>query len=174
MAVFNVPRAGRNIDGYMEKLILNMYQDTNSIFKRGYGLNCFSPEMILYSFNAVRAVYCKSNSVKLHYMEFFIEKEEWQEVVINFADWFGSFLFANGFQSYISLSYINDMYVVAVVANSVSYINGRVFYDNNACYAELLKIVSEKMPKEWNLSYTDNTFFNPENPEGNYRHGLYA
>ena len=173
MAVFNIPRAKRNEDGYMERLIGNMYKSSNLIFKKGYGICYVSPETIINSFNSIRNLYCKINLLKVHCMELFIEPEIDRSVVIMIADRFGRILYDLGFQSFICVVDEGDRYVIAVAVNSVSFQEGRLFYDNNAHYGIIYQSLCEIIPLKLRLEISDNSFFDPEKRKGNYVHGVF-
>lgn len=174
MARFNVPRASRNQEGYTEKLVFHMHSDQRVVFKQGYGVYDINPEMIVDSFQAVRNTYCKINLVKVHYMELFIEREAGLAVAVELADWFGRFLYGNGFQAFVSVMDMESEYAVAVALNAVSYVDGHLFHDNNACYNEIFQHLCRRLQVDWELDVTVNTFFDPKRPEGNYVHGVHA
>lgn len=62
-------------------------------------------------------------------------------------------------------------YVIVIALNAVSFMNGRLFRDNNACYYELYQIIKEKFETSVQRDVTENTFFDPQIGEGNYVHG---
>lgn len=173
MAVFNIPRAGRNRQGYMEKLINNMCSHTDPVFKCGYGICWTSVESIVSSFNMTRNAYCKVNLLKVHSIEIILESYTTKETVILIADRLGCVLYGMGFQSFICAVVDQDGYRIVAAINAVSYVNGSLFYDNNASlgfiYLELLKV----LPQEMRLEISDNSFFDPEVMDGNYVHGVF-
>lgn len=172
MAIFNVVRANRNKEGYMEKLIENMHTHEDATFRQGYGVVTFNVETIVNSFKATKNIYVKLTNINVHYMELIVEPEVALKDVVAFADWFGDFLYKNGFQTYVSLIRTEKESVIALAVNAVSYIDGHLFYDNNKCYAELYGILCKMLPREWNLTMSDSTYFDPEIKGGNYVHGL--
>lgn len=174
MAIFNVPRAGRRQSNYMERLIGNMYDDTRSFFKQGYGICDLSSSAIICSFYSVRNTYYKVNPIKIHYMELFVEYEVKKPDVLTVADCMGRFLFECGYQAFVSVIDIGNQYLIAVVVNAVSYRDGSVFYDNNTCYLELYQVICRILPYGCNVKCTENTFFDSDKREGNYVHGVYA
>ena len=170
MATFNIARAGRNRKGYMEALIRNMYQHSQIVFRQGYGVGDTSAENIIYSFNAVRELYCKVNLIEVYSLEIILESEEREEVLM-ISDRLGRVLFDMGFQSFVCAVSEEDRYVIVVAINAVSYINGGLFYDNNACLCLVYQSILEIIPINMKMCISENTFFDPKVMDGNYIHG---
>lgn len=171
MPVFNVPRAGRKQDGYMETLLTNMYEEETAIYRMGYGVCGVNPELIISSFYSVQNTFCKVNPIKVHYMEIYIEKEFGIETTLNIADLFGRYVYSQGFQCYTSTIDSDNYYLIVVAVNAVSYVNGKAFHDNNMQYVQICNFLKSIMPAEWEFEVENNTFFNPEDGTGNYVHG---
>jgi len=173
MTFFNIPRAARNQSYYPERLIGHMYNDPRSIFRKGFGVLEKNPEDICNTLKLVRNAYDKINPTEVHYMEVIWEKESGKDIVINFARQVGDFLYFNGFISYICVIEVKNTYVVGIALNSVSYIDGHLFKDNNASNYELFSILCGMLPENTQMIATENTFFDPEKREGNYVHGVF-
>ena len=171
MARFNVPRAGRNQKEYEIKLITSMLNDERYVFRMGYGVFDMDTRTIINSFESVRSTYYKINQIKVHCIEIYIELNTKLSFVVEMADWLGRFLFGNGFQSYITVIRTENEYIIILALNAVSFKTGRLFRDNNACYYELYQIIRKKFETSLQIDVTENTFFDPEKPEGNYAHG---
>ncbi|MBQ3545382.1 MAG: hypothetical protein IJA34_10425 [Lachnospiraceae bacterium] len=173
MAVFNVPRAGRQDENYTKNLIENMFYDERCEYKQGFGICCSSAEMIVYSFEAIRQTYCKINTVKIHYFELFIEYEIGLTSVKKMAEMIGRELYNYGFQSFVTAIDTGDRYLISVALNAVSFKDGELFHDNNACYLEIYQFLCNLLPGGICIEVTENTFFSPERRDGNYCHGEY-
>ena len=173
MAVFNVPRAGRQNENYTENLIENMFYDERCEFKQGFGVCDSSPEMMVHSFEAIRQTYCKINMLKTHYFELFIEYEIGLCAVKMIAEMIGRGLYNSGFQSFVTAIDTGDRYLISVALNAVSFKDGELFHDNNACYLEIYQFLCNLLPGGICIGVTENTFFNPGKREGNYCHGEY-
>ncbi len=171
MPILNTPRAGRNMEGYMENLIENMYTNENAIYRQGYGVCAISPEAVIDSYHYVRNTYGKNNSVKVHYIEIYMEKEFGIEATLGIADIFGRYLYGQGFQVFISTLRLENYYLITVAVNAVSYIDGRAFHDNNMQYANIYYFLKTNMQCDWEITVEDNIFFNPKRRNGNYVHG---
>lgn len=174
MPVLNTPRAGRNQEGYLETLIMNMYSDPRVIYKNGYGVCCVSPEAIVNAFNAVRNVWGVVNDIKVHYVEVLVEFSYGAEETIRLAEKVISYLGVNGFQSFYSFSKMEDGYLIAIAINSTSYLNGSIFHDNNKHYAEIYMMVSQAVPNQCGLDVSEAMFFDPKVGKGNYVHGEFV
>ena len=174
MAKFNVIRAGRKQDGYMDKLIKNMFLDSRAFLKRGYGICADSPDIILCGFNSVRAPLNKPSLIKCHYLELSIGYDEGKDAALMTADILGRFLLGIGFQSYISAIDSGTGYLIAVVINAVSFSEPQMFHDNNYQYLMILDYLNRTTPLKWSPLSANATFFDPKVGEGNYEHGLEA
>lgn len=172
MAVFNVARAGRNQEGYMEQLINNMYHHPMQIFQQGYGVYDLSAEGIIYSFNAVRSEYCKVNLIKVHSLEITLKSNVEREMVIAIADRLGRVLYNKGFQSFVCAIIVPKGYTISAAVNAVSYRNGQLFYDNNTFLGQVYRSILEIVPVDMRMDISDNSFFDPEVMDGNYVHGV--
>ena len=173
MLVLNVVRAGRRQEGYLERLIGNMYDNANVFFCRGYGICDLNPESIVASFYSVRNSCCKINPVKVHYMELIVDYDTGMEVVQTMADSLGRYFYERGFQSYITAIDSGRGYVVGVAVNSVSYKGPYLYHDNNAGLLELHQFLCTMAPAGCEVRITKNSVFLPDAPEGNYVHGVY-
>lgn len=172
MAVFNIVRAGRKNDGYMEKLIHNMYADERVVSRQGYGILDKTEDMAIHSFNYVRNTYCKINSIKVHYMEIYVEYEFGMMAAQMMADKMGRYMYENGFQALVACLDTGNEYMVAVAVNAVSYIDGSLFHDNNAQYMKIYKNLSSIMPFGCKLTASENSFFCVHTGENQYQHGV--
>lgn len=172
MAIFSVLRAGRKQEGYMDKLIESMYQDEGAFFKRGYGVDDQHPQIIINAFRAFRNVYYKINDIECYYLQIIIEHSVDPMVVSKIAHNFGFFLFKGGFQNYVTTVDTGSAYIIAVAINSVSYVSGRLFWDNNAVCCEMYQYLCGIMPENIKLHLADYTMF--VSGTGNYAHGLYV
>lgn len=174
MPVLNTPRAGRKQNDYTENLIWSMYNDEDVIWRWGYGVCAMSPEIILSSYNVTRNIFCKSNLIKVHYIELFIEKEFGIAETLRIADLFGRYILGQGFQNFISIIDSENYYMIAVAVSSTSYVNGSAFHDNNLQYANICVFLKNIMQCDWELEVSDNTFFNTKDGTKNYVHGKLA
>ena len=174
MVVFNVPRAGRYESNYTKKLVHNMFHANYVLLRLGFGVCSDDVENIVASFAAIHNLYSKINLIKTHYFELFVDYETNKETVFKVAELIGRMLYNNGFQNFITVADTGDEYLIAVAFNAVSYQNGRLFHDNNACYYEILKFISGLFSKKTKISITENTFFDPKERDGNYCHGFYG
>lgn len=173
MAIFNVPRAGRQNENYTENLIKNMFYDKRCEYKKGFGVCYSSPEMIVHSFESIRRTYCKINTVKTHCFELFIEYEIGLCAVLMVAEKIGQGLYDFGFQSFVTVIDTGDYFLISVAFNSVSYSKGVLFHDNNACYVEIYQFLRSVLPKKIYIGVTENTFFTSNKSDGHYQHGEY-
>ena len=155
-------------------VIANMYRDDRKVYEIGMGVSYDSPLMILNSFEAVRRPYCKVNAIKTHYMEIFVEYEVGMPAAIMLAERVAHYFYQYGFQNYITVIDNEDRYMIAIALNSVSYKNGSLFHDNNACYIELFHFLCSVLPVGMSVSVEQNVVFELGRPKGNYCHGEYA
>ena len=174
MAIFNVVRAGRKNDGYMEALIENMYKDKRVVYRNGFGVCDDSPELIVCTFDAVRNAYCKVNAIKVHCFEVFIEPEMGMSTISMVADNIGRYLFAKGFQSFIVIIDMGDMFGIVVTVNAVSFHDGSLFHDNNAHYLEIYQYLTKGASVPCKVFATNHSFFAPTLDGENYVHGMFA
>lgn len=173
MVVFNVSRAGRYESGYTRKLVHNMFHAKEVLYRLGFGICCDDEDEIVNSFAAMYQVYCKMNLIKTHYFEIFIDYDIDKEELYEVARSVGRMIYDNGFQNFVSVVDTGTRYLVAVALNAVSYQNGALFHDNNVCYYRIFKFIRNLFPKNIEVSFTENTFFDPNKREGNYCHGEY-
>jgi hypothetical protein len=173
MVVFNVPRAGRYESSYTRKLIHNMFHANYVLFRMGFGICCDDVEEIVNSFAAMHCVYSKINLIKTHYFEIFIDYDIQKETVFKVAQMVGRMIYDNGFQNFVTVVDTGDNYLIAVALNAVSYQTGTLFHDNNACYFGIFNFIKGLFSKSIEVSFTENTFFDPDKREGNYCHGAY-
>ena len=173
MAVLNTPRAGRNMPGYMETLIDRMFTARNIISKNGYGVMDCSIETIISSFRSVSNAYQKLNKVEVHYLELIIELDKEEEDILVLAYNMGSYFFAQGFQSFITVVKEREFYLIGIVINSVAFFERPVFHDNNYNYSQILEYLRKITPYDWRVKASSSTFFDPHVGDGNYTHGYY-
>ena len=171
MPIFNTPRANRNQEGYLEELIARMFSDERRIFKHGYGVIDVSPEVVVASFNSVKNAHCTDIHVQVHHIEVHIEKEFVIEETIRVMHCMGDYFYKKGFIAFASIIKKKNYYVISFAVNSVSYLNGRAFLDNNAHYSYIYQMLKWILPADWKLDVNDSVFFNPEDGKGNYVHG---
>ena len=174
MAVLNIPRAGRDKEGYMEELITNMYTHANVIYKNGCGICGLGPGDIVNCFNAVRKIHCKINPVKVHYIEVTVEKGHGSEATVRMADCIAMQVWNYGYQTFYCVAELKDYYLIAVAINSTSFVNGAAFHDNNMHYVYIRNMIRNQMPTDWKLEVASPTLFNPSDGTGNYTHGYFA
>ena len=172
MPIFNVVRARRNREGYMENLISNMYTEESVIYRMGYGICAVNADTIISSFYYTRNTFCSNNSIKVHQMEIYIEKEFGIEETIRIADAFGSYILGLGFQVFTSTLDSDNYYLITIAVNAISFMNGKAFHDNNMQYVNICNYLKSIVPYDWEFEVTDNTFFNPEDGSNNYIHGI--
>ena len=171
MAVFNTIRAGRKKEGYMENLIHNMYTDERVLFRQGYGVLDETEEKVVYSFYSVRNAYYKINQIKVHYMEIYVEYEFKLVDVVELAKNLAYCLYKYGFQTLVACIDTGNGYMIAVAVNAVSYVDGRLFHDNNAQYWAIYQYLRSCAPIGLSLTASENTFFPPRMENNNYVHG---
>ena len=174
MVKLNVVRAGRHNEKFGEELITNMHRDDRKVYEIGMGVCHDTPIMVVNSFEAVRKTYCKINAIKTHYMETFVEYEVGMPAAIMLAERVAQYFYHYGFQNYITVIDTDDRYMIAIALNSVSYKNGCLFHDNNACYIELYHFLCSVLPVGVGVSVEQNVVFEPGRSEGNYCHGEYV
>jgi len=171
MICLNTVRAGRNIDYYMENLILNVFSDQRSIQKKGYGVLSGTAEEVVNSFRMVQNTYKVYMPIKVHYMELYVDYGDVDTAFITNA--MGQYFWQLGFQCLISVVDTGERYVLAIVINAASYQGNQLFHDNNnqhyIIYLYLIKI----LPCGVKVTVTDNTIFD-KSAEGNYIHGMYT
>lgn len=174
MTLFNIPRVARNQSNYPDRLIMNMYNDSRCVFRKGFGVLDKTPKDICNTLKFVRSAYDKITPIQVYYMEVIWEKESEEDTVVKFASQVGEFLYFNGFVCYICVIEVKNTYVVGIALNSVSYIDGHLFKDNNASNYELFSILCGMLPENTQMTATENTFFDPQIGEGNYVHGIFV
>ena len=174
MPRINTPRAGRKKATYFEDLIHRMYQDERVIARTGFGVCALDPQYVINTFNAVRNSCYKKNLIKVHCMEIYLEKEAGMDGAYDLATVIGTYFYEHGFQSLVNIADVGNCYAIVFAINSVSYLNGYAFGDNNTLYIELCNYLNETTPYRWNYSATECTIFDPEVRDGNYRRGMYT
>ena len=174
MPIINTPRAGRNQEGYMEGFIQNMFNDPRVFYKNGFGVCGTSPEEVIQFFNSVRNAHGIINDIKVHYLEIEMEMEVGIERTIRLAERVCGYLMENGFQSFYSVARLDECYLIGIAINAVSYLDGRLFHDNNTHYADIYNMANETVPEKWNLEVSEAVFFDPRKGTGNYVHGIFA
>ena len=171
MPIFNTPRAGKNQDGYMEKLIEKMFSDERALDKHGYGVCDTSPEVISATFNSVYSAYGKNNQIRAHYLEIYVELEFGKEKALEIARFIGNYFCDHGFLAYANTMVLQNHYLIAVAINAVSHITGKCFADNNAQYVHLFDALQTVFPADWKLDVDPCVFFNSKEGSQNYIHG---
>lgn len=171
MPIFSTPRAGKNQEGYMEKLIGRMYADERTVDKKGHGVCDTSPEVITATFNSVRNGLGKANQVKVHYLEIYVELEFGIEKAMNIAKFIGDYFYNQGFLAFTNTMVLKNYYLIAIAINAISHVTGKCFTDNNAQYANLYQVLKRTFPADWKLDVESCVFFNPKDGTGNYVHG---
>ena len=173
MPILKTPRAQRNNPFYMDQLINNMVNARNIVFKKGYGIIGDQVESIICSFRMVSNAYQKMNKFEVHYMELIVEMDKELNDVKAVADQMGNYFFDQRFQSFITVIAERDFYLIAIVVNSVAFIEGPLFHDNNYNYMMILEFLKRITPYDWNVKASSCTFFDSKVGEGNYVHGYY-
>lgn len=173
MIVFNTPRAGRQDPFYMEKLIKQMWNAENSVFKKGYGMYACDSFNVVNAFQAIQNVYQKAIHVKVHYMEIYVGSEVELSMAITVADKMGQFFFEQGYQCFITVVKESDYYLIGIVVNAVSYVDGKTFHDNNKNYWYVYRYLTDIVSRKTKVTASEHTFFDPQIGTGNYVHGKF-
>ncbi|MBE5954978.1 MAG: hypothetical protein E7253_00830 [Lachnospiraceae bacterium] len=171
MPVLNCVRAGRKNENYLENLIWRFFTDERVVVRKAFGVCDASPQTVTDSFYTLKKAYNKLTLINVHCMELIIEYEYGMSAANMLADLLGSYLYSQGFQSMIAILDTGNEFVVVVALNAVSFINGKLFHDNNATYIQIFNLLKSKMPYGWDVRATDNTFFGPGMGREQYVHG---
>lgn len=173
MAVFSVPRYDRQSADYMEKLISSLWNTRYPlIFQKGYGVFSNSTDAVVEGFRMVQSAQQRYLRIRVHHMELRIEAWKAQEEVIQVADKMGRYFCQLGFQAFaMAVKYPNG-YLVEIIVNAVSYVDGRAFHDNNRNYREVLRYLRSIAPYDWKITVADNVFFQSGADAGNYEKGV--
>lgn len=107
-------------------------------------------------------------------MELVIEKNYSKDEIVNLAETIGKWFWNSGYQCLISVASTENGYYMAIVINAVSYRDGSMFWDNNACYQRVVEYLRYHSGFPWALNITMNTYFDTELGYKNYQHGAYA
>ena len=169
MPIFNTPRADRREDGYMEKLITTVYE--NSVYKEGFGVCDLSPDIIIATFRYIKRVFGKINPLEVHQIEVCVELEFGDEVALEIARYMGIYLYNQGFANFVSIIKLENYYLIKVIINAVSQLNGSMFQDNNRHYLQIYSALKTMLPAEWKLKAMDSVFFDTNNLANSYVHG---
>ena len=111
--------------------------------------------------------------IKIHCMELFVEASQREEEVICLADIMGKYFFEMGFQCLVVVVKLESSYLVEMVVNAISYVDGRAFHDNNDNYMDILLYLQAVVPYKWELGVTNNVFFETGNLNKNYAQNNY-
>lgn len=155
-------------------LLIICFTVIKKVYQRGFGLLDYSVECCIACMEAVRNCFGRIGKVRVHYMELFVEPEHEMLSVIALADNVGRWFFENGYQCLVTVADSGKGYLVAIALNAVSYRDGSMFWDNNACYQRVVEYLRYHSGFPWALNITMNTYFDTELGYKNYQHGAYA
>ena len=171
MPIFNTPRADRSSANHMENLIRTVWGHEKNVYREGFGVCDFTPDVILASFNSVRKTFGKINPIQVHNLEIFVESEFGADAALGIGRYIGTYFYNLGFCNFVSIIKLENYYLIEVVINAVSHIDGRAFKDNNQQLAQIYADLKLALPADWKLTAMGNVFFDTENLANSYVHG---
>jgi len=168
MAVIRVVRNKRQSKNYMKSLIVKIWENPDAIYRWNCGCPGGSVTGIVDAFAMVHRAYA-SLAIPVQCFQLVLEPgisiEVAQQFVTNVVQYLGT-----KYQTIAVLSYNAESILEATfVVNSVSYKDGRVFYDNNQTYIQLTNVFETLSRQQWSFETADSVFFNNQDDENRYR-----
>ena len=168
MPIFNVPRTGRKQDGYLEGLLKVIFEHEQSVYKEGFGVCDLSPDIVAATFYSVRNAFGKINSLKTHRIELHIEREFGDDITLEIARYVGNYFLFQGFITFVGIIKLENYYLIEVLINAVSHLNGLAFQDNNWQYVQVYNALKTVFPADWRVSVMDSAFYDSKNLAKSY------
>ncbi|MBE5879074.1 MAG: hypothetical protein E7288_03745 [Lachnospiraceae bacterium] len=159
MAVIRVIRNKRQRQGYMKKLINDVWNRPDTICRWGGYLD--DSGAIISSFEMVQRAY-GSLAIPVHCFQLIFEPGTNIQMAQTFVGTVVQYLNSE-YQTIAVLDHNNDGLLEATfVLNAVSYKNGSVFHDNNHTYLQLQKTLESLSGQKWVFEAGDSVFFTNE------------
>lgn len=165
MIRISVVRNGHWAEDYMRSTVNTVLNMKGIVVKKLYGIIGNNADEICTIFEYVQRAYGKNLFVPVHCFIVDFDDDLCFEAMVKAADHVMSF-FINKFQTlYIIRDNGYGHYQAVFVINSISYVDGKCFHDNNAMYITLRQYLNGMFGQEIRFEVAENVFF--DNQESN-------